>query len=283
MDNTNSDISPPREETRSRSLEELQKEYESAIRSAKAREQELNSRAEAFRNTMRNVADVLAGLQGPDFAASTHVGPIPSEGLPALNITGFGSGAGATSSSVAGTTFGTAYLTYPKSYVRDALELVPKYDGHNIPVWQFARACKRARDSVPQIDEALLVRILRNKLSHHAYLAVEDEMHPTVSKFIDTLKKTFGPSRSSNYYRGQLSIVFKKPNEHILDYIGRIKDLKTAIVEGDQTNFDRTLINAEISSIESYALEAFYEGLPHNYRVELKAEGYSTFAGGNPK
>ena len=167
--------------------------------------------------------------------------------------------------------------SYPKSYLRDALELVPKYDGHNIPVWQFARACKRAKDSVPLVDEGLFVRMLRNKLTHHAYLAVEDEIHPTVEKFLDCLKRTFGPGRNSNYYRGQLSMAYKRPNEHVLDYIGRIKDLKTAIIEGDQANLNRPLTEVELASIESFALEAFFEGLPREYRIELRAEGYNGF------
>lgn len=119
--------------------------------------------------------------------------------------------------------------------------------------------------------------MLRNKLGHHAYLAVEDETHLTIGKFLDTLKRTFGPGRSSNYYRGQLSIAYKKPSEHILDYIGRIKDLRTAIMEGDQTNLTRSLTESEISSIDSFVLEAFYEGLPREYRIELRAEGYHGF------
>jgi len=164
---------------------------------------------------------------------------------------------------------------YPKSYIRDALELISKYDGHNIPVWQFARACKRARDSIPFVDEAHLVHLIRNKLTGHAYLAVEDETHYTIEKFLDSLKKTFGTGKSSNYYRGQLSINYKKPNEHILDYIGRVKDLKSAIIEGDQTVLKRQLVIDEIALIDSFALESFYEGLPREFRTELKAEGYA--------
>jgi hypothetical protein len=70
---------------------------------------------------------------------------------------------------------------YSKSYIRDTL--VPKYDGHNISVWQFAQTCKRAKESVPLFDEAHLVRLLRNKLTGHVYMAVEDEVHITVDKF----------------------------------------------------------------------------------------------------
>ncbi|XP_036148791.1 uncharacterized protein LOC118647637 [Monomorium pharaonis] len=236
-----------------------------------AKEKELTRRHELLETMMQAITSALSINQAAAFAASTPSDtagrttppnfPTPSTAAyppaqPAHDASGFSS-----------------VHAYSKSYVRDALELVPKYDGHNIPVWQFARACKRAKESIPLVDEALFVRMLRNKLSHHAYLAVEDETHLTVDKFLDALKRAFGPGRSANYYRGQLSIAYKKPGEHILDFIGRVKDLKTAIIEGDQITFNRPLSEAEINAIEAYALEAFYEGLPREYRLELKAEG----------
>jgi len=165
---------------------------------------------------------------------------------------------------------------YPNSSIRDALELVPKFDGHNMPVLQFARACKRAKELIPLTNENHLVRLLRNKLIGHAYLAVEDEIHSSVDQLIDCLKRTFGPARTSNYYRGQLSINFKKPSEHILDYIGRVKDLRNAIIEGDQIQLCRPLNKHEVDQIDSYALESFFEGLPPEYRTEIRMEGYNT-------
>ncbi|KYM94022.1 hypothetical protein ALC62_15369, partial [Cyphomyrmex costatus] len=38
------------------------------------------------------------------------------------------------------------------------------------------------------------------------------------------------------------------------------------------------LTQSEISSIEAYALEAFYEDFPRDYRTELRAKGYANFA-----
>ncbi|KYN05215.1 hypothetical protein ALC62_03888, partial [Cyphomyrmex costatus] len=38
------------------------------------------------------------------------------------------------------------------------------------------------------------------------------------------------------------------------------------------------LSQTEISCIDAYTLEAFYEGLPRDYRTELRAEGYVNFA-----
>lgn len=78
-------------------------------------------------------------------------------------------------------------------------------------------ACKKTKDSIPLVGEALFVQMLRNKLSHHAYFAIEDETHFTVTKFLEILKRIFGPGRSADYYRVELSIAYKKPRKHILN------------------------------------------------------------------
>lgn len=247
---------------------------EQAIKNVLEKEKELDRRTETLENTIRLLFGSFCGM-----ASSTPTDSCPEYAPPQLNHPLFARDYLSSMNNQSNSAMNPHLVSpYPKSYLRDALDLVPKYDGHNIPVWQFARACKRAKESVPLLDEPQFVRMLRNKLSHHAYLAVEDEVHVTVDKFLDTLKKTFGPGRSSNYYRGQLSIAYKKPAEHILDYIGRIKDLRTAIIEGDQTNSNRPLTESELSSIDSFTLEAFYEGLPCEYRVELRAEGYNSLA-----
>lgn len=247
-------------------------EFDKAIREIRRKEKELNDRTRILENMMQTFASYIPRTNLFEPHASTS-GAAPSVGVPfAAHMQQ------QTPSPGTGISNFSYPAAHPKSYLRDALELVPKYDGHNIPVWQFARACKRAKETVPLIDETLFVRMLRNKLTHHAYLAVEDEIHPTVDKFLDCLKRIFGSGRSANYYRGQLSMAYKKPNEHILDYIGRIKDLKNAIIEGDQTNLGRLLSEIELCSIESYALEAFFEGLPREYRIELLAEGYNGFS-----
>lgn len=167
---------------------------------------------------------------------------------------------------------------YPKSYIREVLDLIPRYDGHNISIWKFAKSCRRARESLPLTNEAYLVTLIRNKLESHAYLAIEDEYHITIDELLDSLKRVFGPGKSSNYYRGQLSINFMKPNDHILDYIGKIKDLRTNIIEGDQDVLGRTLTASEINAIDSFVFESFYEGLPPSYRSEMRPEDCNTLA-----
>lgn len=161
---------------------------------------------------------------------------------------------------------------YPNAMIREALELVPRYDGHNLPAWRFAKACKRVRESLPLLNESYLVTLIRNKLLNHAYLIVEDECHVTLDGLLDSLKRVFGSGKGPNYYRGQLSITFMKPGEHVLDYIGRVKDLRNNIVEGDQELVNRTLNATETDAIDGFVFESFFEGLPPQYRCEFRPE-----------
>jgi hypothetical protein len=46
--------------------------------------------------------------------------------------------------------------------LKDAIESVPVFDGHR-PVFQFLRACERARNMVPRHQKPQLVKLLMNK------------------------------------------------------------------------------------------------------------------------
>jgi hypothetical protein len=52
----------------------------------------------------------------------------------------------------------------PKVTFQEALETVPIYDGNNISLSQFIRACRHAKDLIPPSSEQNLTRLLINKL-----------------------------------------------------------------------------------------------------------------------
>ncbi|KYM96838.1 hypothetical protein ALC62_12489 [Cyphomyrmex costatus] len=70
---------------------------------------------------------------------------------------------------------------------REATESVPYFDGYNIPLSRFTRACRRAREIVPPTAERNLTKLLINKLGNRAYYAVEDEPCESISDLIDLL------------------------------------------------------------------------------------------------
>lgn len=177
----------------------------------------------------------------------------------------------------------TDYSRYPPSSqikLKEIVDTIPLFNGHNISVLQFSRGCKRALEMLPHPVspelEANLVRLIRMKLQGHAYLVIEDEPISTIEKLKDALKAAFMPSRTVNYYRGALANLQKKPDEHVLDYISRAKDLKQAILEEELKIHGDYLNEIERNRIDHDALECFTNGLPPDFRLPLKMEACRT-------
>lgn len=166
----------------------------------------------------------------------------------------------------------------PQLKLKEIIETIPRINGHNIPVLQLTRACKRALNLFPSLlsleTEYALVRMIRAKSDGHAYLVVEEEELTTVDQLVEILKLAFQPSKSINYYKGQLNNTYKRPNEHVLDYIGRVRDLKQAIIEGE------TKVSVVISANDRRRIESesFVNELPLELRIPLKLEQYFDLA-----
>lgn len=145
--------------------------------------------------------------------------------------------------------------------LREALDSIPRYTGSNMTALAFSRACRRARDMLPPGAEPTFTRLVTNKLSDRAYAAIEDENPQTIKELCDRLKTIFDPVHNINAYRGELATIYQKNNEHVLDFIRRIKDLRCAILEGsDETDYDE---------IDDLTLSSFIEGVNSRIRLEL--------------
>lgn len=95
----------------------------------------------------------------------------------------------------------------------------------------------------------------------------------TVEQLIDLLKSVYQLSKSVSYYRGLLCDACKKANEHILNYIDRIRNLEQAIIKGEVRKSDK-ISAIERQRIEAEVLEYFKNSLPSELRLPLKLEDY---------
>ena len=163
----------------------------------------------------------------------------------------------------------------PQITLKDAIETVPNFNGYNISVLQFARACNRAKALIPSQAEPQLARLLTNKLQDHACLAVEDRVFDSVNDLIKQLKRTFSPAKTSDHYRGELANIIKGPNEHVLEYISRVKDLRFAILEEDREYY-RDFARNHPDDLDRLTLDSFVDGLPPHMRTRLFQHNFET-------
>ncbi|XP_046743442.1 trichohyalin-like [Diprion similis] len=169
----------------------------------------------------------------------------------------------------------TLSLTEQSISVKDALAVVPKFDGKNITVLQFNRSCKRALEMVSPSLEGYLTRLIRSKLTDRAYAVIEEENFTTLQQLLDKLSEVFAPTRSANYYRGELGRLYKFADEHILDYISRTRDIKTGLVESERRK-NKKLNDNESKELDDEICETFIGGLPTEYRNAILIKGCPT-------
>ncbi|KAL2735729.1 enzymatic polyprotein endonuclease reverse [Vespula squamosa] len=118
--------------------------------------------------------------------------------------------------------------------------MVPRYDGYNISISTFTRACKQARELIPERSEETLTRLMINRLSGRAYLAVEDYKIRTVNRLCDILSEEFE----------------------------KVKDLHQAICDEERYKMGELTEDRRRETAE-FVLTGFCEGLPLEYRLRI--------------
>ena len=168
----------------------------------------------------------------------------------------------------------------PSSPIRlkDVIDSIPKYDGHKMSVFYFCKMCERALKLIPANQEYHLVQLILNKLQGHAYAAVEGSENTTVHELTKRLRRIFGPNKSTDQYRGELANVYMKSNENLFDYIQRVKELQTAILDGESTEHG-FIDSASRAAIEYTTMESFVNGLPSDLLIRVKLEKCYTLEG----
>lgn len=159
--------------------------------------------------------------------------------------------------------------------LKDIADSIPKFDGQKISVFQFSKICERALDLIPSHHEPYLVQLILSKLQGHAYTVIEGSIYDNVNQLLRKLKQIFGPNKSLNQYKGELGNAYMRHNETIFDYIARIKELRTAIIDIEKEmniHLDRWIID----TIDQDCLDSFINGLPSELLIRVKIEGYTS-------
>jgi len=151
-------------------------------------------------------------------------------------------------------------------FFKDVIINISNYDEYKISVFQIS-ACERARDLLPISQEPQLVQLIINKLEGDAYRVVEGSYFIFVTDLTDKLKTIFASNKSQ--YRGELANIYKLLTETILKYVGRIKDLRTALIDTSRRQ-DRNMDKSFFEEINTEVLEAFTNGLSSELIVRME-------------
>lgn len=151
----------------------------------------------------------------------------------------------------------------PNESIRKAMKIVPRFDGKNMPVYSFIRACRRAREMMPSTSEPTVTKLMINKLHGAAYRAVEGHTVQTIDSLCNRLRQIFGSHHTHEHYRSELRNILMRNNESMIEYINRVKDLYQALLNEERNSQEITKIKQD--EIDEFALRSFCDGLPLDY------------------
>ena len=110
--------------------------------------------------------------------------------------------------------------------LRDSLEVVPLFDGSNIPLSHFIEECYDAKAILPTpAAQENLARLLRSKLSGEARKCIFGSTYDNVEKLIEKLKSVYALAKRVYQLQGALGNTYMWEKEKVLSYAARIKEI----------------------------------------------------------
>lgn len=160
--------------------------------------------------------------------------------------------------------------------IKEIAEIVPRYDGNSYRFRQCIRACRDAQDMIPLRLEYELVQAVLLKISGRARAALEYIDCYTMSDLIYHISIELGPCRNLSDYYVELRGLRLDPNEDMLDYLSRAKDLHEDMLMAERRE-QRTPLSPEIIyRLDKTTIRALIYCFPPGLRNLPKPEQFQT-------
>ena len=144
--------------------------------------------------------------------------------------------------------------------LKDAMKLVPEFDGSNISLGQFIEGCLEAKDMVEPGAEKNLVRLIKSKIFGEARKSMSGQNFETVEQIRNFLTGIFVPRRSIQLLVGELGREYQREGESVLTYANRMREIGRRILEMKRLTTG-AIDPVFRASTESSVMECFREGL----------------------
>ena len=160
--------------------------------------------------------------------------------------------------------------------LRDALEVVPMFDGCNLPLSHFIEGCMEAKAMLPTpAAQKNHARLFRGKLTGEARKCIFGSTYATIEELIAKLKRVYAPAKSVYQLQGELGNKFIWERENVFSYAARIKEIADRIEDAHRLNNGGQVDNAFKQNLERDVIQCFIRGL--RPELEIRVEENDTF------
>ena len=144
--------------------------------------------------------------------------------------------------------------------LKDAIKMVPEFDGSNISLGQFLEGCNEAREMIEAGSEGNLVKLIRSKIFGEARQAIIGQTFTKVEELKDFYRTIYVPTKSVQQLIGELGREYQRDGESVLSFTNRIKEIGRKILETKKLSVEG-LNQAFRESTNRNIMECFLQGL----------------------
>ena len=145
--------------------------------------------------------------------------------------------------------------------LRDALMVVPEFNGKNIPLSQFMKGCNEAKFTIEPESEINLIKLIGSKISGEARQTISGDTFLTNDELKILLTKICSPARTIPQFLGELGHEFQKDHENVITVTNRIRDIGTIILEVHNLDNGGQVDPNFCDSVENTMINLFKRGL----------------------
>lgn len=164
---------------------------------------------------------------------------------------------------------------------RDVYGVIPTFDGKNIQVDQFIRACKKASKVLSANDQARFLDMLQFKLTGSAADLVETKTYADLETLLKDLKNAFDKPVELSDLELELKAIVQNYNESVTDFATRTRKISKKITdrltEVYNTEDQQQYLTNRITEVRNSVIRAFTRGLFDKISNQLMHKEINTF------
>ncbi|KAJ8676905.1 hypothetical protein QAD02_012692 [Eretmocerus hayati] len=121
----------------------------------------------------------------------------------------------------------SSYLTpFRNVSIEDAIKLIPKYNGFNIPLINFLEGCREACSVIPAANESDLANSIKMRLSGEAFKCAQSKSFNSIDEIAKFFNGIFGSLKTFHQLHGELAVLKQEKDESVISFSNRNKQRK---------------------------------------------------------
>lgn len=145
--------------------------------------------------------------------------------------------------------------------IKDAINLIPVFNGENMPVNNFIELCNQTLNLIHPSGKLYLTQLIKSRILGKASKYISNQSGLAFEGILGNLKRALVPSRTLSQWQSLLSNIYQKDGETIVDYVTRINEIVQGTSEVIMDKHSGEIRTGLLASTQEGARDSFVRGL----------------------